>query len=107
MRDLNKDNTQGSEENLCYYESNGNLGLNSLVKGKSILIDDKSLVNRSLEVRINIQRRILRVGSLPNYDSVVQADQPERIDPETPYRFFLGGLNKGNKMTIMKLETVS
>lgn len=78
-----------------------------MIKGKPILTDDKSLVNRSLEVRISIERRILRVGSLPSYDSIVQADQPESIDTATPYRFFLGGLNKGTKMTIMKLEIVT
>jgi len=44
-------------------------------------------------MRINIQSRIVKVSSLPNYDSVVQADMPERINPGTPYRFYLGGLN--------------
>jgi len=55
-------------------------------------------------MRINIQRRILKVGSLPNYDSVVQVDNPdEMINPATPYRFFLIGLNKETKITITKL----
>ena len=77
-----------------------------MIKGKSILTDDNSLETRSLEVRINIQRRILRVGSLPNYESVVQADNPNKIDPATPYRFFLLGLNSKTKMTITRLEKV-
>jgi len=54
-------------------------------------------------MRINIQRRILKVGSLPNYDSVVQADNPEWINPTTPYKFHLFGLNKESKITITKL----
>ena len=58
-------------------------------------------------MRISIQRRIFKVGSLPNYDSVVQADSPIWIIPSTPYRFFLEGLNKQTKITITKLETVS
>lgn len=59
-------------------------------------------------MRIDIQRRILKVGSLPNYDSVAQVDKPnEKINPATPYRFYLGGLNKQTKMTITKLQTVS
>jgi len=58
-------------------------------------------------MRINIQRRILKVGSLPNYDSVVQINKPERINPATPYRFYLYGLNKETKIIITKLETVS
>ena len=55
-------------------------------------------------MRIDINRRILKVGSLPNYDSVAELDNPNRkIDPATPYRFYLGGLNKQTKFTITKL----
>jgi len=45
--------------------------------------------------------------SLPNYESVVQIYDPKKIEPATPYRFFLLGLDKQTKMTITKLETVS
>jgi len=89
MLDSQKDTTNGCDENLCYCEYEDGGGLHTLVKGLSILTDDNLLVSRSLEVHINIQKRILRVGSLPNYHSVVQADDPERIDPTIPYRFFL------------------
>jgi len=58
-------------------------------------------------MRINLQKRILKVSSLPNYDSVVQIDDPELINPATPYRLYLWGLNKQTKITITKLETVS
>jgi len=65
------------------------LGLNTLVKGWDILDDGWSYGSKRLEMRINIKRRIVRVGSLSYYSSVVQADQPKSIDPATPYRFFL------------------
>lgn len=58
-------------------------------------------------MRINIQKRFVRVGLLPNYDSVVEADNPEWINPDTPYRFFMHGLNEKTKMVITKLETVN
>jgi len=58
-------------------------------------------------MRISIQRRIFKVGSLPNYDSVIQVGNPEKINPATPYRFYLEGLNKETKITITKLKTVS
>ena len=58
-------------------------------------------------MRINIKREILRVGSLPNYESVVQIDNPRKILSATLYRFYLYGLNKNSKITITKLETVS
>jgi len=69
--------------------------------------NDNSLERKSLEVRINIERKIFRVGSLPDYESVVQIDNPQLIVSATPYRFYLSGLNNQTKMTITKLESVS
>jgi len=34
-------------------------------------------------------------------------DDPKKIEPATPYRFFLYGLNKETKISITKLESVS
>jgi len=83
------------------------MGLNTLVKGKDILNYDWSLGNRSLEIRININKKMVRVGSLPNYDSVVKADEPVSIDPFTPFRFFLQGLNPKTRITITKFRVVN
>ena len=57
-------------------------------------------------MRINLESRLLRVGALPNYESVVQANKPDWIDPNQSYRLFLSGLNPKNKMTIVKLAKV-
>ena len=93
---------------LCYSEYGiGWAHINTVLKGKDMRTDDNSLERRSLEMRINIEREILRVGSLPNCESVVQIDNPKQIEPATPYRFFLCGLNKNTKIIITKLETVS
>jgi len=103
--DSKKNTNWGKDDNLSYYEINGSSGLNTLVRGRPIINDD-SFLERNLEMRINIQRRILKVGSLPGYDSVVTVDEPEKIDPTISYRFFVNGLNPNNKMTITKLEKV-
>jgi len=58
-------------------------------------------------MRINIEKKILRVGSLPNYESVVRIEDPNQIKPVTPYRFFLWGLSNQTRMVISKLETVN
>ena len=93
---------------LCYSEYGiGWAHINTVLKGKDMRTDDNSLERRSLEMRINIEREILRVGSLPNYDSVVQLESKYKIEPATPFRFFLNGLNRQTKMVITKLETVS
>jgi len=106
VRDSDKDSTWGENKKLSYYEYNGGKGINILIKEKSILTNDNSLETRNLETRINLSRRILRVGSLPNYESVVQADNPNQINPAAPYRVFVSGLNSKTKMTITRLEKV-
>jgi len=92
---------------LCYREYNGRGHINTQIKGQSIKNNDNSYEERSLEMRISIQRRILKIGSLPNYDSVVQVDNPEWINSGIPYRFYLWGLSKNTKITITKVKTVS
>ena len=62
---------------------------------------------RSLEVRINLQRRLFRVALLPNYESVVEVNDHGEINPSESYRLALAGLNPNTKMTIVKLAKVS
>lgn len=59
-----------------------------MVKGVDILADKNLIETKDLEMRVNIHKRFLRVGLLPNYNSVVEADDPEWINPHTSYRFF-------------------
>ena len=93
---------------LCYSEYGiGWAHINTVLKGKDMRTDDNSLERRSLEMRINIEREILRVGSLPNNDSVVQLESKYKIELATSYRLYLLVLNKQTKMVITKLETVS
>ena len=61
---------------------------------------------RILECRINLERRFFRVGTLPDYASVVEAEDPNLIDPAESYRFTLQGLYSKTKMTILKLQKV-
>jgi len=53
-----------------------------------------------------LSRRLFRVGTLPDYASVVEVENPNLIDPARSYRFALAGLNSKTKMTIMKLQNV-
>jgi len=76
--------------------------VNKLVKGPPI-INENSYERRNLECRINLARRFFRVGTLPDYASVVEVENPNIIDPTGSYRFTLKGLNAKTKMTILKL----
>ena len=43
----------------------------------------------SFEVRIDLNQKFLRVASLPDYSSIAELDDPNKIDPKVAYRFFL------------------
>jgi len=66
MKDAGLEEMRGTIFYCEYKEGRGNL--NSYLKGKHMRTDEKSLVSRSLEMRINIEKKYLRVGSLPNYE---------------------------------------
>jgi len=50
---------------------------------------DKSIGKHSFEVRIDLHQKFLRVASLPDYSSITELDDSNKIDPKVAYRFFL------------------
>jgi len=50
---------------------------------------NKNTGKRSIEVRVHIDQKLLRVASLPDYSSTVELDDPTKIKPNKDYRFFL------------------
>jgi len=105
MLDSNKNNAWVADEKLCYYDGFNICGVNKLVKGPPI-VNKNPYERRNLECRINLEKRLLRVGTLPDYASVVEVEDPNLIDPAGSYRFILAGLDSKAKMTILKLQKV-
>ena len=105
MLDSKINNTWVTDEKLSYYDNINDCGVNKLVKGPPI-VNENPYERRSLECRINLSRRFFRVGTLPDYASVVEVEDLNLIDPAGSYRFILAGLNSKTKMTIMKLQKV-
>jgi len=46
------------------------------------------------------------VASLPDYASIVELDDPNKINPEVPYRLFFGIAFPEDTIRLSKLETV-
>jgi len=61
----------------------------------------------SFEVRIHLDSNLLRVGSLPDYSSIAELNNPNKIDPNVNYRFFLTMKNKGDMIRINKMSVVN
>ena len=61
----------------------------------------------SFEVRLQLSQKFLRVASLPDYSSIAELDDQNKIDPKVAYRFFLSMDELGDMMRITKFRTVS
>jgi len=61
----------------------------------------------SFEVRIYLDQRFLRVASLPDYSSIAELDDLNKIDPKVAYRFFFSMHFEGDMMKISNFRTIS
>jgi len=61
----------------------------------------------SFEVRIHLNQKFLRVASLPNYSSIAELDDANKINPKVAYRFFLSMVHQGDTMRITDFRTVT
>jgi len=60
---------------------------------------------RKFEIRINLEKRIIKVGSLPDYKLVAEIDDKNKIDAKKEYTFAM--LNYGSDNNNIILEDVS
>jgi len=105
---------------MCYYDYSNGYGLSKYIKGSQMQSRNNNLgynqtkINNfgeagkhSFEVRIDLNQKFLRVGSLPDYSTITELDDPNKIDPKVDYRFFLSMCNSGDIMRITSMRTVS
>jgi len=60
---------------------------------------------RKFEIRVNLEKRIIKVGSLPDYKLVAEIDDKNKIDTKKEYTFAM--LNYGSDNNNIILEDVS
>jgi len=78
---------------MCYFDNYNNYGITKYIKGSEMQSGGKSTGKHSFEVRIDLNQKFLRVASLPDYSSIAELDDPNKIDPKVAYRFFLSMIN--------------
>jgi len=49
----------------------------------------KRVEKHSYELRIHLNKKILRVGCLPSYESIAELDDINKIDSQEAYRFYI------------------
>jgi len=74
---------------MCYCDHSNGFGITKYIKGNPMQSGTKVTGKHSFEVRIDLNQRFLRVASLPDYSSIAELDDSNKIDPKVAYRFFL------------------
>jgi len=74
---------------MCYYDHSNSYGITNYIKGSPMQKGYNETGKHSFEVRIHLNQRFLRVACLPDYSSISELDDPNKIDPKIAYRFFL------------------
>jgi hypothetical protein len=67
----------------------------------------KIIGKHSFEIRIHLNQRFLRVASLPDYSSIAELDDPNKIDPMVAYSFFLSMNYEDDTMRITNFRIVT
>jgi len=92
---------------MCYYDNSYSYGISKYIKGTAMQSGDKEAGKHSFEIRIYLNQKFLRVACLPDYSSIAELDDQERIDPKVAYRFFLSMYYTGDMMRITNFRIVS
>ena len=74
---------------MCYGDHTNNYGITKYIKGNAMQSGTKATGKHSFEIRIQLDEKLLRIASLPDYSSIAELDDPNKIDPKVNYRFFL------------------
>ena len=74
---------------MSYFDYSNSCGITKYIKGNPMQSGDKATGKHSFEIRIHLDEKLLRVASLPDYSSITELDDPNKIDSKVNYRFFL------------------
>ncbi|KAL4496493.1 hypothetical protein ABPG72_014723 [Tetrahymena utriculariae] len=84
MKTINIHDTQLDSQNCCFYSGDNKNGLNKIKKGKS-LYEVRDQINY-VEIRVNVQRRIVLFMDYPDYKNINQMNE-ENMSLNTDYSF--------------------
>ena len=91
---------------MSYFDYSNSCGITKYIKGNPMQSEDKSTGKHSFEIRIHLDEKLLRIACLPDYSSIAELDNPNKIDPKVNYRFFFATADKGNMIRINSLSVV-
>jgi len=74
---------------MSYWDFDNKYGITKYIKGNAMQSGSKETGKHSFEFRIHLHEKLLRVASLPDYSSIAELDNPNKIDPKVNYRFFI------------------
>jgi len=74
---------------MGYWDYSNDYGITKYIKGNAMQSGSKATGKHSFEFRVHLDQKLLRIACLPDYSSIAELDDPNKIDPKVNYRFFL------------------
>jgi len=96
-------------QEMCYCDNNYFQGITKYIKGNinTMKSENQPPGKKSFEVRLHLNQKLLKIAFLPDYSSIAELDNPNKIDPKIAYRFFFSIGSQGDMMKIKNFRTVS
>lgn len=77
-----------------------------VIRGTGLDKEFKTEGEKNFEVRIDLSKRVWRIGSLPDYQDVVELDDPNWIDANGSYHFAIYMRVNGESVIINHISEV-
>ncbi|KAL4500647.1 hypothetical protein ABPG72_003071 [Tetrahymena utriculariae] len=74
--------------------------LTKLIKGDPIPEINKLSINKQIEIRIHLQKKLFRIATIPGYENVSELDNKNRIKDNLKYRFSIELYQQDDLITI-------
>ena len=68
-------------------ERGNEYGMNKMIRGNALHLGNEQRMDRSFEMRIFLNEKLLKVSDYPNYENVCELNDISRINLSMQYRF--------------------
>ncbi|KAL4474484.1 hypothetical protein ABPG72_016162 [Tetrahymena utriculariae] len=85
IQEQDKDN-KNLYNGICYKERGDSMKIDKVVKGNNVFEGKKVNIDKEIEVRIHLAKKMIKVANYPNYENVAELQNKQLILENTQYR---------------------
>ncbi|KAL4480232.1 hypothetical protein ABPG74_020748 [Tetrahymena malaccensis] len=105
IQESNKDNKK-LHEGICYNERGDHMTIKRIVKGNKLFEGKKTNINKEIEMRIHLAKKLIKVANYPKYESIAELENNELILDNVQYRLAVELYYTDHKIIITHISTV-